>query len=246
MPAVATTRASPGVSTPVTSTSRRSHRRCTCATASRRHRPGRPARGGTPRRPQLHDVRRGGPPGRLRQRIFPAPAVALPDDRVPFSAYLADRPLRHRLTAPPPSTGGPRDPRWENTRPVSSRTTSVSPRCPSAVRNRATRPSLLLHRRFRVHGRALIDELSPDFRSAVPAPQHTVAPIVVRELQGDLVAPRLGLSPLALARTGLEVDVVLHCAAETNWRTPPQDITRITCAVPTTCSIWRPGPIAPL
>ncbi|MEU3900851.1 SDR family oxidoreductase [Streptomyces sp. NPDC045251] len=91
---------------------------------------------------------------------------------------------------------------------------------------RLDRPSLLLTGGSGVLGRALIDELSPDFDLLCLRRNTPLRDPRVRELQGDLVAPRLGLSPLAWHELALEVDVVLHGAAETDWRTPPQDITR--------------------
>ncbi|MFC7884518.1 SDR family oxidoreductase [Streptomyces sp. NPDC057376] len=91
---------------------------------------------------------------------------------------------------------------------------------------RRDRPSLLLTGGSGVLGRALIDELAPDFDLLCLRRKTPLRDPRVRELQGDLVAPRLGLSPLAWHELALEVDVVLHCAAETDWRTPPQDITR--------------------
>ncbi|AZM78948.1 NAD-dependent epimerase/dehydratase family protein [Streptomyces sp. KPB2] len=91
---------------------------------------------------------------------------------------------------------------------------------------RPDRPSLLLTGGSGVLGRALIDELSPDFDLLCLRRDTPLGDPRVRELRGDLVAPRLGLSPLAWHELALEVDVVLHCAAETNWRARPQDITR--------------------
>ncbi|ANB05163.1 ketoreductase [Streptomyces ambofaciens] len=88
------------------------------------------------------------------------------------------------------------------------------------------RPTLLLTGGSGVLGRALIDELSPDFDLLCLRRNTPLRDPRVRELRGDLVAPRLGLSPLAWHELALEVDVVLHSAAETNWRTPPEDITR--------------------
>ncbi|TDT39190.1 male sterility protein [Streptomyces sp. BK208] len=91
---------------------------------------------------------------------------------------------------------------------------------------RRDRPSLLLTGGSGVLGRALIDELSPDFDLLCLRRDTPLRDPRVRELQGDLVAPRLGLTPRAWHELALEVDVVLHSAAETNWRTPPGDITR--------------------
>ncbi|MEU6456383.1 SDR family oxidoreductase [Streptomyces sp. NPDC047065] len=88
------------------------------------------------------------------------------------------------------------------------------------------RPTLLLTGGSGVLGRALIDELAPDYDLLCLRRTTPLRDPRVRELQGDLVAPRLGLSPRAWHELALEVDVVLHSAAETNWRTPPEDITR--------------------
>ncbi|MFE6311999.1 SDR family oxidoreductase [Streptomyces rochei] len=88
------------------------------------------------------------------------------------------------------------------------------------------RPTLLLTGGSGVLGRALIDELAPDFDLLCLRRNTPLRDPRVREIQGDLVAPRLGLSPLAWHELALEVDVVLHSAAETNWRTPPEDIVR--------------------
>ncbi|MFH9733358.1 SDR family oxidoreductase [Streptomyces sp. NPDC017260] len=88
------------------------------------------------------------------------------------------------------------------------------------------RPTLLLTGGSGVLGRALIDELSADFDLLCLRRNTPLRDPRVREMRGDLVAPRLGLSPLAWHELALQVDVVLHSAAETNWRTPPEDITR--------------------
>ncbi|MGC9379412.1 SDR family oxidoreductase [Streptomyces sp. MH13] len=88
------------------------------------------------------------------------------------------------------------------------------------------RPTLLLTGGSGVLGRALIDELSPDCDLLCLRRNTPLSDPRVREIQGDLVAPRLGLSPRAWHELAREVDVVLHSAAETNWRTPPDDITR--------------------
>ncbi|MEV0641469.1 SDR family oxidoreductase [Streptomyces sp. NPDC050619] len=88
------------------------------------------------------------------------------------------------------------------------------------------RPTLLLTGGSGVLGRALIDELTPDFDLVCLRRNRPLHDPRVRELQGDLLAPRLGLPTLAWDRLAGEVDVVLHSAAETNWRTPPEDIVR--------------------
>ncbi|MBZ6141727.1 SDR family oxidoreductase [Streptomyces olivaceus] len=88
------------------------------------------------------------------------------------------------------------------------------------------RPTLLLTGGSGVLGRALIDELSAEYDLLCLRRNTPLRDPRVRELEGDLVAPRLGLSPRAWHELALQVDVVLHSAAETNWRTPPENITR--------------------
>ncbi|MGC9542249.1 SDR family oxidoreductase [Streptomyces sp. UG1] len=88
------------------------------------------------------------------------------------------------------------------------------------------RPTLLLTGGTGVLGRALIDELCADFDLLCLRRNRPLDDPRVRELQGDLLAPRLGLTPRAWHELALEVDVVLHSAAETNWRMPPADIVR--------------------
>jgi nucleoside-diphosphate-sugar epimerase len=77
-----------------------------------------------------------------------------------------------------------------------------------------------------VLGRALVDELHTDFDLVCLRRRHPLQDPRVREVRGDLTRPRLGLSPLEWHRLALEVDVVLHSAAETNWHRPPRDIAR--------------------
>ncbi|MBC7272886.1 MAG: SDR family oxidoreductase [Streptomyces sp.] len=101
--------------------------------------------------------------------------------------------------------------------PIDSR----GPRPPAA-----DRPTLLLTGGSGVLGRALIDELSEDYDLICLRRNRPLGDPRVRELSGDLVAPRLGLSPLAWHELALEVDVVLHSAAATNWRVPPEEIVR--------------------
>ncbi|WTO48965.1 SDR family oxidoreductase [Streptomyces chartreusis] len=88
------------------------------------------------------------------------------------------------------------------------------------------RPTLLLTGGSGVLGRALIDELAADHDLLCLVRNRPLGDPRVRELRGDLLAPRLGLTPLAWHELALEVDVVLHSAAETNWRMRPADIER--------------------
>ncbi|WHM34142.1 SDR family oxidoreductase [Streptomyces sp. BPPL-273] len=97
---------------------------------------------------------------------------------------------------------------------------------PDARAARRDRPTLLLTGGSGVLGRALIDELAADFDLLCLRRNTPLRDPRVRELEGDLVAPRLGLTPLAWHELALRVDVVVHSAAETNWRTPPEDIMR--------------------
>ncbi|WP_405578814.1 SDR family oxidoreductase [Streptomyces sp. NBC_01092] len=101
------------------------------------------------------------------------------------------------------------------------------PTAPPAPRTSARdRPTLLLTGGTGVLGRALVDELAADFDLLCLRRNRPLGDPRVRELRGDLLAPRLGLSALAWHELALEVDVVLHSAAETNWRMPPADIER--------------------
>jgi nucleoside-diphosphate-sugar epimerase len=97
---------------------------------------------------------------------------------------------------------------------------------PPHIPSPTDRPTLLLTGGSGVLGRALIDELSPDFDLVCLRRNRPLRDPRVRELRGDLLSPRLGLAPEAWRRLADEVDVVLHSAAETNWRTPPEDIVR--------------------
>lgn len=89
------------------------------------------------------------------------------------------------------------------------------------------RPTLLLTGGTGVLGRALLDELSGDFdiiclrnRTAVDDPR-------VRELAADLTDPRLGLDAGRFERLVQETDIVLHCAAATNWKLDAEEIHRV-------------------
>ncbi|AWW40836.1 ketoreductase [Streptomyces sp. AS58] len=97
---------------------------------------------------------------------------------------------------------------------------------PSLLPAAGDRPTLLLTGGSGVLGRALIDELSPDFDLLCLRRNRPLRDPRVRELEGDLLAPRLGLSALAWHELAIAVDVVVHSAAETNWRTPPEHILR--------------------
>ncbi|MFG2681059.1 SDR family oxidoreductase [Streptomyces sp. NPDC048392] len=90
------------------------------------------------------------------------------------------------------------------------------------------RPTLLLTGGSGVLGRALIDELAPDYDLLCVRRTRPLHDPRVREIEGDLLAPRLGLGAGAGAwyELALRVDVVLHSAAQTNWRTPPEEIVR--------------------
>ncbi|MEV0598662.1 SDR family oxidoreductase [Streptomyces sp. NPDC050315] len=103
----------------------------------------------------------------------------------------------------------------------------LRPTVPSTSRSAAReRPTVLLTGGSGVLGRALIDELSPDFDLVCLRRNRPLNDPRVREIQGDLLSPSLGLTPAARHRLALEVDVVLHSAAETSFRTPPKDIVR--------------------
>ncbi|MGW0818155.1 SDR family oxidoreductase [Streptomyces viridiviolaceus] len=91
---------------------------------------------------------------------------------------------------------------------------------------RQDRPTLLLTGGSGVLGRALIDELAPDFHLLCLRRSRPLDDPRVAEIEGDLLTPRLGLSRQEWYELALRVDVVLHSAAQTNWRTPPEEILR--------------------
>ncbi|MEV2211852.1 SDR family oxidoreductase [Streptomyces sp. NPDC050997] len=102
----------------------------------------------------------------------------------------------------------------------------MPPHVPKHRPSPTDRPTLLLTGGSGVLGRALIEELSADFDLVCLRRNRPLHDPRVRELQGDLLAPRLGLPEQAWNRLAGEVDVVLHSAAETNWRTAPENIMR--------------------
>jgi nucleoside-diphosphate-sugar epimerase len=91
---------------------------------------------------------------------------------------------------------------------------------------RGTRPTLLLTGGSGVLGRALIDELAPDYDLLCVRRNRSLGDPRIRQIEGDLRAPRLGLSPRAWYELALRVDVVIHSGAATNWHLPPEDIVR--------------------
>lgn len=89
-----------------------------------------------------------------------------------------------------------------------------------------TRPTVLLTGGTGVLGRALIDELLPDFRIVCLRHRTPVEDPRVHEFRADLMEPRLGLSAVEFMRLAAAVDVVLHSAAATNWQWEPDLIRR--------------------
>ncbi|MEV7831968.1 SDR family oxidoreductase [Streptomyces subrutilus] len=97
---------------------------------------------------------------------------------------------------------------------------------PPARTGSAPRPTLLLTGGAGVLGHALIDELAADHELVCLRRRNPVGDPRVREIAGDLLAPGLGLTPAERAELADRVDVVLHCAAETDWRRTPGEIRR--------------------
>lgn len=89
-----------------------------------------------------------------------------------------------------------------------------------------TRPTVLLTGGTGVLGRALIDELRPDFRIVCLRHRTPVQEPGVREVRADLMEPRLGLSEAEFTHLAADVDLVLHSAAATNWQWEPDLIRR--------------------
>lgn len=87
-----------------------------------------------------------------------------------------------------------------------------------------SKPTLLLTGATGVLGRAFVEELATDYhligmrhRTAVDDPR-------VEEVQGTLADPRLGLGDGAAQELARRVDVVLHSAARTGWRSPREQL----------------------
>jgi thioester reductase-like protein len=89
------------------------------------------------------------------------------------------------------------------------------------------RPTVLLTGASGVLGRALIEHLSDDFTLLGLQHRTPIGDSRVREIAGaDVLRGDLGLDRGVRRALRREVDVVLHCAAETNWNLPPADIFR--------------------
>ncbi|MGV9343613.1 SDR family oxidoreductase [Streptomyces spiralis] len=88
------------------------------------------------------------------------------------------------------------------------------------------RPALLLTGGSGVLGRALIEELSPDFRIICLRHRTPVDDPRVEEVGADLLEPGLGLSRARFEGLAADVDLVVHSAAATNWKAAPEAIWR--------------------
>ncbi|MFD3545534.1 SDR family oxidoreductase [Streptomyces sp. NPDC058655] len=97
---------------------------------------------------------------------------------------------------------------------------------PPARTRPAPRPTLLLTGGAGVLGRALVDELAADHDLVCLRRRNPIGDPRVREIAGDLLAPGLGLAPAEREELAARVDIVLHCAAETDWRKSPGEIRR--------------------
>jgi nucleoside-diphosphate-sugar epimerase len=92
------------------------------------------------------------------------------------------------------------------------------------MRTANAKPTLLLTGASGVLGRALIDELSPDFTIAALRHRTLLADPRVRPFVGSLNDPTLGLPERDYARLVASVDVVVHAAAATSWKATPESI----------------------
>jgi nucleoside-diphosphate-sugar epimerase len=68
-----------------------------------------------------------------------------------------------------------------------------------------------------VVGRALLEELAGDYSIVCLSHRAAIDDQRVRVVSGDLTEPDFGLPPAEFHRLAREVDVVLHCAASTQW-----------------------------
>ncbi|MFD3328537.1 SDR family oxidoreductase [Streptomyces sp. NPDC058701] len=97
---------------------------------------------------------------------------------------------------------------------------------PPARTRPAPRPTLLLTGGAGVLGQALIDELADDHDLVCLRRRNPVCDPRVREINGDLLAPGMGLAPAVREELVARLDGVLHCAAESDWRMSPGEIRR--------------------
>ncbi|MEU7905455.1 SDR family oxidoreductase [Actinoplanes sp. NPDC049118] len=86
------------------------------------------------------------------------------------------------------------------------------------------RPTVLLSGASGVVGRALIDELTPDHDVICLYHRAPIDDPRVEVVQGDLTRADAGLERGELAALCDRLDVVLHCAANTKWNTPRDEI----------------------
>nr|BDI55422.1 ketoreductase [Streptomyces sp.] len=100
------------------------------------------------------------------------------------------------------------------------------PSAPTSPQPSAKRPTILLTGGAGVLGRALIEELSPDFRIVCLRHRTPVNDHRVREIRADLLEPGLGLAQADFTQLVAEVDLVVHSAAATNWKAEPDRIRR--------------------
>ncbi|MEU1205451.1 SDR family oxidoreductase [Nocardia sp. NPDC005825] len=84
-----------------------------------------------------------------------------------------------------------------------------------------------------VVGRALIDELSPDFDIVCMRNRTPVADVRVSEFGGSFAEPRLGMSQGDYSLLAKRVDAIVHAAAATSWKEDPARIREINLGGPT-------------
>ncbi|MEU9287699.1 SDR family oxidoreductase [Streptomyces sp. NPDC048275] len=100
------------------------------------------------------------------------------------------------------------------------------PSAPTSPPPSAKRPTVLLTGGAGVLGRALIEELARDFGIVCLRHRTPVNDRRVREVCADLLEPGLGLTRADFAQLTTDVDLVVHCAAATNWKAEPDSIRR--------------------
>ncbi|MEC3956858.1 SDR family oxidoreductase [Nocardia sp. CDC153] len=84
-----------------------------------------------------------------------------------------------------------------------------------------------------VVGRALIDELAPDFDIVCMRHRTPVADVRVSEFGGSFDEPRLGMSADDYAVLVRRVDAIVHAAAATSWKEDPARIREVNLGGPT-------------
>ncbi|MDT0380546.1 SDR family oxidoreductase [Streptomyces sp. DSM 42041] len=110
--------------------------------------------------------------------------------------------------------------------PRSSPAPAPSPAVRPRRRSSRDRPTVLLTGAAGVLGRALLEELLVDHDVVCMRHRTPLGDPRVREVKGNLLEPRLGMTRAERFTLASEVDLVVHSAAATSWQLSPENIHR--------------------